>query len=71
MDIWDILFKFLLEGKDIDVTHMKTGNISRMQNLFMQANHRMFIQQLEKNLEQEDFVIEKKYKKYNIVNGKI
>ena len=37
-----------------------------MQNLFMQANHKMFIQQLEKKLEQEDFVIEKRYKKYNI-----
>lgn len=67
MDIWDILFKFMIDGKNISVTNMNDNNF-KMEHLLIKASHKVLIQNLEKKLEEKDLFLEKNYTGYNIHN---
>ena len=67
MDIWDILFKFMIDGKDINITKMNNSNF-KIENLLIQASHKILIQNIEKKIEESDLFLEKDYTVYKIDN---
>ena len=67
MDIWDILFKFMIDGKDINITKMNNSNF-KIENLLIQASQKILIQNIEKKIEESDLFLEKDYTVYKIDN---